>query len=203
MPLCFNLFGELHADGDLAARALRAWWPDAPTGQVKVRFEHSPGRRDPLFLGNKSAFDVAFEIEKADGTLGIIGVETKYHEHAKPEAVPKAKALARYEEVTEGSRLFKSEWRAAIVGTELQQIWLDHLLVLSMLQHPSKRWSWGRFVLVHPSENPSFARAAERYREVLTDAPTFEARAIESLIDVEGVLAEGVVRAFRERYLGT
>ena len=201
MPLCFNMFGELHADAALAATAVHAWWPDAPNGNVTVRFEHSPGRSDPLFLGNKSAFDVAFEIEKADGTCGIIGVETKYHEHAKAEAVPKPKALARYTEVTEHSGQFKSNWRTAIVGTELQQIWLDHLLVLSMLQHPSKRWSWGRFVLVYPGENPSFARAAERYRDVLTDTATFEARTIESLVDVEGVLPEKVVRAFRERYL--
>lgn len=201
MPLCFNLFGELHADAGLAANAVRTWWPDAPTGKVAVRFEHSPGRRDLLFLGNKSAFDVAFEIKKADGTFGIIGVETKYHEHAKAEAVPKPKALARYTEVTERSGVFKSEWRAVIVGTELQQVWLDHLLVLSMLQQPSKRWSWGRFVLVYPSENPSFARAAERYREVLTDTATFETRTIESLVDVEGVLPNEVVRTFRERYL--
>lgn len=201
MPLCFNLFGELHADAALAANAVRAWWPDAPTGGVKVRFEHSPGRRDPLFLGNKSAFDAAFEIETADGTLGIIGVETKYHEHAKAEAAPKPVALARYTEVTERSGVFKSGWRTAIVGTELQQIWLDHLLVLSMMQHPSRRWSWGRFVLVYPSENPSFARAAERYREMLTNTDTFEVRTIESLVNIEGVLPENVVRAFRERYL--
>ncbi|MBK8997999.1 MAG: hypothetical protein IPM35_19930 [Myxococcales bacterium] len=122
MPLCFNLFGELRADAGLTANALRAWWPDAPTGKGAVRFEHSPGRRDPFFLGNKSAFDVAFEIEKADGTFGIIGVETKYHEHAKPEAVPKPKALARYTEVTERSGLFKPDWRAAIVGTELHRV---------------------------------------------------------------------------------
>lgn len=201
MPLCFNLFGELPADAELGANAVRSWWADAPTGKVAVRFEHSPGRRDPLFLGNKSAFDVAFESEQSDGTFGIIGVETKYHEHAKAEAVPKPKALARYEEVTERSGLFKADWRAAIAGTELQQIWLDHLLVLSMLQHPSKHWSWGRFVLVYPNENPSFARAAERYREVLSDAATFEARTIESLVDVEGALPEPVVRAIRERYL--
>lgn len=201
MPLCFNLFGQLHADADLAASAVRAWWPDAPTGNVTVRFEHSPGRRDPLFLGNKTAADVAFEVEKPDGTFGIIGVETKYHEDAKAEPIPKPKALARYEEVTERSGVFKPDWRAAIVGTELQQVWLDHLLVLSMMQHPSKRWSWGRFVLVYPAENPSFARAAAQYREVLTDATTFETRTIEGLLDVEAVLPEGMVSAFRERYL--
>jgi hypothetical protein len=201
MPLCFNLFGELAHDTTMAAEGVRAWWPDAPHGRVTVRFEHSPGRRDTLFLANKSAFDAAFEIEQADGSLGIIGVETKYHEHAKPEAIPKPKALARYIEVTERSGIFKPEWRATIVGTDLQQIWLDHLLVLSMLQHPSRRWAWGRFVLVLPSENPNFASAAARYREVLADPGTFQARTIESLLDVKGALPGSVVRALRERYL--
>ena len=32
-PLCFNLFGELAADLELATRAARAWWPDG-VGQV-------------------------------------------------------------------------------------------------------------------------------------------------------------------------
>ncbi len=88
--------------------------------------------------------------------------------------------MARYEELTRRSGIFVDGWRDAIVRTELQQIWLDHLLVLSMLQHPSKRWTWGRFVLVYPAGNPSFAAAASRYRELLVDPTTFESRTIES-----------------------
>ena len=167
MPLCFNLFGDLATDAEAAMRAVGAWWPDAPTGKVTVRFEHSPGRRDPTFLGNQSAFDVAFEVDTGGGTLAIVGVETKYHEHAKAEKPPKPAALARYTQVTERSGIFVDEWRELIVGTDLQQIWLDHLLVLAMLQHPSKRWSWGRFVLVFPAANPSFVAAAAQYAGVL------------------------------------
>lgn len=201
MPMCFNLFGELTNDNELAGRAARAWWPDAPSGQVQVRFEHSPGRRDRSFLGNQSAFDVAFEIDQGDGTFGIIGVETKYHEHAAKEKEPKLEARARYEEVTERSGAFKNGWRDEIMGTDLQQVWLDHLLVLSMLQHPSKRWTWGRFVLVFPSENPSFTSAAKRYRELLADEATFEAKTIESLLETPDVLPDSLVVAFRNRYL--
>src|SRR5258708_14326460 len=62
MPLCFNLFGDLAGDGDAARRAARAWWPDALSGEVRLRFEHSPGRRDPPFLGNQGAFAVAFAL---------------------------------------------------------------------------------------------------------------------------------------------
>ncbi len=199
MPLCFNLFGALHAQPEAAAAALKAWWPDAPSGQVQVRFEHSPGRRDPLFLNNRSAFDVAFEVA-GDKAAVVIGVETKYHEHAKREDEPNEGALERYIQVTERSEVFAEGWRARLVGTDLQQIWLDHLLVLAMLQHPSKRWTWGRFVLVFPAGNPSISSAASRYREVLRDRTTFEARTIEDLIGTQGALEPATVDALRERY---
>jgi hypothetical protein len=104
MPLCFNLFGDLAEQPDAAQRAVRAWWPGAPGGGVRVRFEHSPGRCDPAFLGNKSAFDVAFELDQGSGHRAIIGVETKYHEHPIAEGPPKPAALGRYVEVTERFR---------------------------------------------------------------------------------------------------
>lgn len=129
------------------------WWPDAPEGPWRVRFEHSPGRRDIEYLGNQSAFDAAFVIEPP-GAWAIIGVETRYHEHAKREPAPREAALARYIEVTERSGAFADDWRARLVGTDPQQIWLDHLLVLSMMQHRAEPRVWGRFVLVYPAGNP-------------------------------------------------
>ncbi len=203
MPLCFNLFGDVAGDEEAAARAVRLWWPDAPCGRARVRFEHSPGRRDPLFLSNQSAFDVAFEIGGDNVPSAIIGVETKYHEHARPEAPPRPAALARYVEVTERSGAFLPGWKEAVVGTELQQLWLDHLLVLSMLQHPSGRWTWGRFALVFPAENASFMAAAPRYAALLARADTFEFRTIEEIVAVEGVLVEGTRSALRDRYLAS
>jgi hypothetical protein len=202
MPLCFNLFGDLDGDSAAAARAVNAWWPAAPVGQVTVRFEHSPGRRDPTLLANRSAFDVAFEIETGDRTRAIIGVETKYHEHAKREPRPRDAVLQHYIEVTGQSGEFREGWQAALIGTELQQIWLDHLLVLAMVQHPSRRWSWGRFVLVYPAENPSFARAVTAYRSVLREAAqTFEFRTIEGLLATPAALPVAVRAEFEGRYL--
>lgn len=201
MPMCFNLFGDLARDLTAARRAVSAWWPDAPRGDVHVRFEHSPGRRDIAFLGNQSAFDVAFEVDAGEGTRAIVGVETKYHEHAAKEPPPKPAALARYVEVSERSGVFAEGWHDRIVGTDLQQIWLDHLLVLSMLQHPSQRWRWGRFVLVYPAGNPSFAAASERYAALLRDGGSFAACTIEALLATQGALEARVASAFRERYL--
>jgi hypothetical protein len=201
MPMCFNLFGPVTHDMTLATTAVRIWWPDAPGRVRRVLFEWSPGRRLPgQFLENRSAFDVAFELELADSSLGVISIETKYHEDCKREKPPVDRRLCRYVGVTRESQAFVPDALDAFVGTPLQQIWLDHLLALSMLQNPSRQWSWAKFVLIHPSENSSYARAAEAYSRLLIDQSTFEVRTIESMLE-GGALPEEAINAFRERYL--
>nr|WP_144289989.1 hypothetical protein [Ideonella sp. A 288] len=150
-------------------------------------------------MENRSAFDVAFEAKRPDGTAAIVGVETKYHEHCAVQRVPSELRLARYRHVCDASGVFKAGAIEKIVGTKLQQIWLDHLLVLSMLQDASQMYSWGRFVLVHPSKNPSYAYAASSYIDLLADTSTFEVRTIESLLDAPAYPA-AEAKAFRERY---
>jgi hypothetical protein len=200
MPLCFNLFGELWADHNLATNAVRAWWPDS-TGRVDaVRFEWSPGRDDWAYLGNRSAFDVAFDLALSGGRRGIIGVETKYHETAFAPTRPPRK-LRHYASVTERSAVFREGAAARLAGSDLEQLWLDHLLLLSMLQHPSERWEWGRFVLVYPSENVSSRDAVERYQVELIDDATFQAVTLEQLLDAPGALPAEVVDKLRDRYL--
>lgn len=135
MPMCFNLFGELWDAPEHATTALKGWFADVPGTVRELRFEWSPGRLDPSYLGNRSAFDAAFVLDLSTGGGGVVGLETKYHEHAKAEAPPKQGRLDRYREVTECSNLFKAGWEKALIGTDLQQLWLDHLLVLSMAQH--------------------------------------------------------------------
>lgn len=201
MPMCFNLFGPIAMDPDLATAAVKKWWPDAPGKVLKVRFEWSPGRQIPgQFLENRSAFDVAFELKLDDGSIGVIGVETKYHEDCRSEKKPSEKRLRRYQHVTSESSAFVPGAIDAFIGKQLQQIWLDHLLALSMLQHTSPKWTWVKFVLVHPAKNPSYARATASYAKLLSDVSNFEVRTIESLLD-DGVLPTEAVAAFRERYL--
>ena len=149
----------------MAAEAVSRWFPDlAIAGDpVTVHFEWSPGRRDPRWLGDRTAFDVMLEVGTGPGRH-LIGIETKYHEHAIAEKAPSAQRMVRYAEVAEASGVFHHGATGQIIGTDLQQIWLDHLLVLSMMQHESGRWLWGKYVLVHPTRNPSFARLADRAR---------------------------------------
>jgi hypothetical protein len=198
--LGFNLFGPLAADPVAALRAVRALWPDFPATSAGVRFEHSPGRLDRSFLGDPGAFDAAFELE---GPLGgaIIGIMCRYHEHAAQVPPPPADLLARFIAVTERSDRFRPGWDKALIATGLQSIWQGHLRVLSMLQHASQHWQQGRFVLVYPALNPSFAAAAARYAEQLTGGDTFEAITIEALLRTAGVVDRVTRDALQARYV--
>jgi hypothetical protein len=202
MPMCFNLFGELHGDHGRLSSAVHVLWPDHPGVVEDIRFEWSPGRGDRLYLKNRSAFDAAIHLQLPDGGRGVIGIETKYHEDIRREKAPDPKTrLPRYQEVTEGSGIFPAGWQAKLVGTDLQQFWLDHLLVLSMLQHPEEQWGWGRFVIVYPVGNLSVRDAAQRYGDLLTAKDTFEVRTIEELLDAQVLHEPTTAEAFRERYL--
>jgi hypothetical protein len=198
--LAFNLFGDLAADLGRADRAVHAWWPDAPGTARDVRFAHSPGRLDPEYLNSLRAFDATFVLGLDDGTQGIVGLETKYHERTKSET-PKPSNLRRYLEVAEKSGIFEAGATDAVKGrNDLAVMWLEHLLLLSMLQHASGTWSWGRYVVVHPAGNTDFAEACNRYRDLLADQSTFSSMTVEELLDAD-VLPSHTVAALRNRYI--
>ena len=198
--MCFNLFGDLAGDRELADRAVHTWWPDARGTVRDVRFAHSPGRFDPAYLNSLRAFDGAFMLDLGDGTQGIVGVDIEYHERAKPET-PKPENLRRYLEVAEKSGVFGTGAIDAVKGRSgLAVMWLEHLLLLSMLQHPSGAWAWGRYVVVHPAGNTDYADACSRYRALLVDQSTFSSMTVEELLDA-GVLPSRSAAALRKRYL--
>jgi hypothetical protein len=199
VSMCFNLFGDPAADLGLADRAVHMLWPDVPGTVGEVRFAHSPGRLDPAWLGNLVAFDVAFVLDLGDGTQGIVGVVTAYHDVNRRQP-PKPTRLPRYREITDRSGYFGPAAIDAVNGTELIHIWLDHLLVLSMLQHPSRAWRWGRLVVVHPAGNSDFANACSRYRALLVDQSTFASVTVEELLEAD-VLPVQTTAALRDRYL--
>ena len=198
--LAVNLFGDLAADLDLADRAVHAWWPETPGVVREVCFSHSPGRLDPAYLNSLRDFDAAFVLELADGTQGVLAVDTKYHEWAKPET-PKPANRARNLEVADRSRVFAPGATDALVKrSELCLTWLEHLLLLSMVQHASGAWTWGRYVVVHPAGNTDVAAACDRYRGLLVDEETFASVTLEEVLGAPALPAS-IVAALDDRYV--
>jgi hypothetical protein len=74
-----------------------------------------------------------------DGTRGVIGIWGRLHERSTRET-PKPIRLAHYRAVADRSGAFAPKAFDAVNGTDLTVMWLQHLLVLSMLrcQHPSR-----------------------------------------------------------------
>ena len=192
--LAFNLFGDLAADVERADRALHTWFPDVRGTVREVRFAHSPGRLDPSYLGNLVAWDVAFAFDD-----GIVGMVTAYQDVNRRQP-PKPARLPRYREVMDRSNAFRPEAFDAVNGTELIHLWLDHLLVHSMLQHPNRECRWGKLVVVHPAGNVDFANACARYRDLLNDDSTFASVTLEGLLNSE-TLPRKTTAAMVDRYL--
>jgi hypothetical protein len=197
--LSLNLFGDLAADLTRADGAVHTWWPDAPGTVCDVRFAHSPGRLDPGYLNSLRAFDVAFVLDVGGGERAVVGVDTKYHERNQAEQ-PKPTNAARNLEVCDRSGVFAPAARRLVERSDLAVTWLEHLLLLSMLQHESGAWTWGRYVVVHPAGNTDVADAVARYRDVLTDDATYATMTVEALLATRALPA-ATTRALRERYL--
>jgi hypothetical protein len=198
--MAFNLFGDLAADHRLADRAVHTWWPDAPGTVSDVRFAHSPGRFDPEYINSLRAFDAAFVLDVGDGTQGIVGVDIKYHDRLKAE-IPRPSNLRRYLEVAERSGVFGRGAVDEVKGrSDLCTMWLEHLLLLSMLQHVNCARSWGRYIVVRPAGNTDFADGCARYRDLLADQSTFSSMTLEELLDA-GALRPQTAPALRGRYI--
>jgi hypothetical protein len=198
--LAFNLFGDLAADPTSATQAVRTWWPDVPGDVSDVRFAHSPGRLDPEWLNSLRAFDAAFVLDRNDGTNAIVALDVTFHERLKRET-PKPENLWRYREVHERSGAFRPGALDKVEGpTDLWHYWLEHLLLLSMLQHPSGAWTSGTFIFVHAAENSDMGDGLRRYRELLDETTTFDSITLDELLDGDG-LPPTTRRLLRERYL--
>ena len=181
------------------ARCTR-WFPDTPGRVSELRFAHSPGWFDPAYINSLRSFDTVFVLDLDDGSRGIVAVGVRYHERNKPET-PRPENIARYTEVARRSQAFAPGAIDTLKERgDLSVMWIEHLLLFSMLQHPSDNWTWGRYVVVHPAGNSDVVDACARYRAMLADEATFATMTLEQLLDT-GTLAGPTVTALRSRYL--
>ena len=198
-PLCFNLFGEMKLDLDLATAVMRGLRPGSIRAVTHVGFEYSPQRSSDRFTADRSAFDVFVEYETPLGQRGFLGLEVKYHETLQDRA---AAHRSRYDEVASAMGCFRTESLPRLRKTPLQQIWRDHLLAGSMLGDSQLGYAEGAFVLVYPAANYHCRSAMQGYRRCLTDTASFDVWTLEEIVAILGLTTQNEwVEEFRKRYL--
>lgn len=195
--LAVNLFGDLAADSDRADQAVHTWWPATPGRVSEMRFAHSPGRLDPSYSNSRRSFDAMFVLELPDGSSGALAIDVKYREIIDRRGV-KAAHMPRFAEIHDRSGSFDTTDVEALGRSRLSMVWLEHLLLLSMLQHESGRWTWGRYVVIHPQANSSVSSALSDYGELLADDATFASATVEGLLAAKA-LAPKTAAALRRR----
>lgn len=135
----------------------------------------------------------------ADGSNGALAIDLKYREAVERHGV-KPTHLPRFVEIHGRSGAFESGAVDVINPSRLSMIWLEHLLLLSMLQHESGRWTWGRYIVLHLEANIDIAHTNDEYRKLLTADATFTSATIEDLLAAVA-LAPNTASALQRRYL--
>lgn len=197
-PLCFNLFGELQRDLDLATRFFVRRCPDRVGRVTRISFEHSPGRSDLRFTGDRSAFDVFAEYTSKAGRSGFVGIEVKYHEALTDDPSPHRD---RYDELAKACGWWDATKLEGLRAKPLQQMWRDHLLAASLVVNGA--YEEGAFVFLAPRDNTPCVKAVAAFREHVIAAGVFASWSLEDVsADLGAVSGASWVESLAERYSG-
>lgn len=163
-PMCFNLFGPLVEDTDLATALLRTLVADLER-VVEVHIEHAPSPRSE-YLGDRTAFDVFVGYERTDGTRAFLGVETKLSESFGEMAYESD----RYLELTsEPDAPWRPDAHDTLRTARFNQLWRNHLLVDALRRHPAEPYDAGMLAVVHHPGDTDGSRLVTQYRDLLRD----------------------------------
>jgi len=199
MPLAFNLLVPLKKDKALARRVFAKLAPNVAKRVAHLQFEHSPGRGDPTFTADGTAFDAFVSSIGPDGRKTFIAIEVKYSEGMTE---PEPRLRPRYDELSRVSGLYAEPDSDALRRNPLQQFWRQHMLAQAMVD--CGLYDSGVFMLIAPRQNRDVQRAARRYESCLAtadDKVSFVTVELESAI--EAVRAAGAAdhaEALHERY---
>ena len=204
-PMCFNLFGELALDLSLATQLARALWGDHISRVTCVRIEWAPEPAEE-YLSDGTTFDAFIEYKTIDKKVGFIGIETKLTEpfsYTKPEEREKHR---HKEEYLRWMKKPGAPWKKDIVDDLVDkhnQLWRDHLLAWSLLQHGSSKYTEGRLSVVYHPEDPHCGEVVKGYRALLRDKKTFSAFSLDEIVSAWKPLVKDTswLSDFELRYL--
>lgn len=196
-PLSFNLFGELKEDLQLASDVFQQITQGRFEEVVGIRFEWSPGRGEPKYTDDNSAFDVYICGTTPEGGKIFAGIEVKYHEDLKESITRKS----RYVEIAKMMSCFKSDCMPKFLEVKsLHQIWRDHLL--AGIHRITDKFEDGFFVFLYPEGNEYCKEAVEEYQGCLFKREAFAAWTIEKFVNELGNHSSVAwIDKFFDRYL--
>jgi hypothetical protein len=180
-PMCFNLFGPLVDDLDLATLLFSACLP----GEIKrvdaVRLEYAPEPANE-YLNDRTAFDAYVEYTRPDDSPAFIGLETRLSESFSQ----KTYTQPSYWQWTKNPN---SPWPEAswprLIESDVNQIWRHHLLAVALLRHPNSGYAAGRFLVVYHPLDQGAIQPLKSYRSLLKPADqTFAELPLDHLVDL-------------------
>lgn len=163
-PMCFNLFGMMVNDLDLATTLWKQVFPDKIGRIRRVLFEYAPEPKGE-YLEDNTAFDAFIEYLDLDDKLSFIGIETKLTEKFSQKIYDKESYRKWMNE--------NSPWLPnvgdSIAQKDHNQLWRDHLLAWSMLEHKDSKYNSGMLMLVRHPEDVKCSRVVQEYESLLNE----------------------------------
>jgi len=198
MPLAFNLLAPWGHALERASGYLLELLPAFTGAARQLLFEHSPGRGNPKFTGDYTAFDALIRYSDVRGRNGFVAFEIKYSESMR-EPMPELKP--RYAELSDASCLF-TDHAAALRANPLQQFWREHLLAQRMIDNGL--YDEGYLVTIAPALNYHVQDAAEAYHVQLREPADGKVRfvnlTLEDVIEVIRLSDPAHAEALHHRY---
>lgn len=162
-PLCFNLFGPLVRDYDLAKTLLQTLVPERISEVTRVEIEWSP-KPAMDYLNDHTAFDAFIEYRATDGQLFGLGIETKLSEPFSQKMYDRLE-YRRWMQLPNSPWLSESWNKVQAIGHN--QLWREHLLAVAIHSQPHSPYAQVRLLLVHHSEDQECIRNFSNYKSLL------------------------------------
>jgi hypothetical protein len=150
-------------------------------GEKNIKIEFAPKPKEN-YLNDGTSFDTYIEYVHQDGTIGIIGIETKNTEKEYPlteksvEENHKIKdASSTYYTISNKSRIYKVKEdmyspdpeKNVLKEDVYRQIWRNQLLAESIVLKNKKQFSYATSILFYPSKNEHFQKVGNEYSKML------------------------------------
>jgi len=163
-PMCFNLFGPLVKDYNLAQRLLATLVPEKIAEVTWGVIEWVPPEED--YLHDDTSFDAFFKYRTIDGRLAGLGIETKLSE-------PFSQKEYDQPEYRRWMQTPDSPWRTAawndVQAKSHNQLWRDHLLAVALHLSQRSPYDITRLMLVRHPKDKDCARVTAGYKQLLRD----------------------------------